>query len=239
MTRLSTPAARQGRRLKQARSEGTRRRFIMAMQKLLEDQEYADITVEQIAAAAHSTVPNFYKHFKGKRELLAVIVDDTQSMAEAEQGILSLPRSAEFSLARRVAWLVATVADATLRRRRLVRACVAARYHADLVLSATQTARLRASMLRMVEWLLECSAEMDRCNPSIAVRAGTYLALQGLQNALLFEELPPDLPERILIAEAEQMLLRCLAAPTRVEARSLAESDIERSLDIQAGDTLP
>jgi AcrR family transcriptional regulator len=239
MTEISTPAAQRGRRPKQARSEGTRRRFIMAMQKLLEDQEYGDITVEQIAAAAHSTAPNFYKHFKGKREILAVIVDEMQSISEAEQGALSLPRSAEFSLARRVAWLVAAVADATLRRRRLVRACVAARYHADLELSAAQTARLRASMQRMVEWLLECSAEMDRRNPSIAVRAGTYLALQGLQTGLLFEELPPDLSERILIAEAEQMLLRCLAAPTRVEAEGLADSEVERSLDIQAGDTLP
>lgn len=227
MTERSTPAAPQGRRLKQARSEETRRRFIMAMHKLLEDQEYGDITVEQIATAAHSTVPNFYKHFAGKREILAAIVDEAQSMAETEHGVLSLPGSEAFSLARRIAWLVAAVADATLRRRRLVRACVAARHHADLVLSAAQTARLRASMQRMVDWLLECRAEMDHRAPEIGVRVGTYLALQGLQSALLFEELPPDLPERVLIAEAEQMLLRFLAAPTRGGAQSLTEEEVE------------
>ncbi len=200
-------------RPKQARSQGTRRRFILAMQQLLEDREYADITVEQIAAAAHSTVPSFYKHFTGKRELLAVIVDEAQASAEAEHAMPSLPGSAEFPLARRVAWLVAAVAQTTMRRRRLARACVAARYRADLVLSAAQTARLRATMQRMTDWLLDCRAEMDHFNPDIGVRAGTYLALQGLQNALLFEELPADLPEQALIAEAERMLLRYLASP--------------------------
>lgn len=220
MTKPSEP------RSKQARSQGTRRRFILAMQTLLEDRDYADITVELIAATAHSTVPSFYKHFAGKRELLAVIVDEAQSTVEAEHGMPSLPGSAELPLARRVAWLVATVAEATMRWRRLVRACVAARYHADLVLSAEQTARLRATMRRMTDWLLECSAEMDCRNPAIAVRAGTYMVLQGLQNALLFEELPPDLPERVLIAEAEVMLLRFLAAPACIEAqRSTDGSD--------------
>ena len=201
------------RRPKQARSQGTRRRFVLAMHQLLDHREYADITVEQIAASAHSTVPSFYKHFAGKRELLGAIVDEVQSVAEAEHEMPSLPGSAEFPLARRVAWLVAAVAEATMRRRRLVRACVAARYHADLTLSAAQTARLRARMQRMVDWLLECRAEMDRPDASSAVRAGMYLALQGLQTALLFEELPPDLPESTLIAEAERMLLRFLAAP--------------------------
>jgi hypothetical protein len=37
---------------------------------------------------------------------------------------------------------------------------------------------------------------------------------QGMQNTLLFEELPPDLPESVLVGEAQQALLRCLAAST-------------------------
>jgi AcrR family transcriptional regulator len=205
--------ARRSRGLKQPRSQDTRRRLIAAMQTLLENREYSDITVEQIAAAAHSTAANFYKHFRGKRELLAVIVDELQSATEIEQGVLSPPRSKEFTLAKRVAWLVAAVSGATLRRRRIVRACVAARYRADLVPSASQAERLRATLQRMIDWLLECSAEIDHANPGIAVRAGTYLTLQGLQNALLFEQLPADLPEGALIAEAEQLLLRYLTAP--------------------------
>jgi hypothetical protein len=128
---------------------------------------------------------------------------------------MSLPRSRGFSLAKRIAWLVSAVADATRRRRCIVRACVAARYRADLLLSASQAARFRGTMHRMIDWLLEFSAEMNRSNPGIAVRAGTYLALQGLQNALLFEELPPDLPENVLIVEAEQLLIRSLMASAR------------------------
>jgi len=183
------------------------------MQTLLEGREYPEVTVEQIAAAAHSTMANFYKHFRGKRELLAVIVAQLQSAAE--QGFLPLPRSKEFALAKRVEWLVAAVSAATLRRRHIVRACVAARYRADLVLSASQTEQIRATMLQMIDWLFECRDEMDHPNPRVGVRAGTYLTLQGLQNALLFEELPDDIPQHALIAEAERLLLRYLATPMR------------------------
>ena len=197
-------------RPKQARSQDTRRRFILAMVQLLEAQEYADITVEAIAMAAHSTVPSFYKHFPGKRELLAAMLDTLQSAAEAAQEMPPLP---ELPLAGRVAWLVATVAETTMRRRRLVRACVAARYRADLVLTPAQSDRLRARTQRLIDWLLECRSELDRPDSRNSIRAGMFIALQGLQSALLFEELPPELPEATLIAEAERMLLRFLAAP--------------------------
>jgi AcrR family transcriptional regulator len=86
MTKRSTSVPYRTRRLKQSRSQGTRRRLITAMQRLLEQQEYPSITVDRIAITAHSTTANFYKHFAGKRELLSVIVDELQSAAEIEQG---------------------------------------------------------------------------------------------------------------------------------------------------------
>jgi AcrR family transcriptional regulator len=219
MTQASRHVTDPGRRAKQARSRRTRQQFIMAMQKLLEKEEYASITVEQISDTAHSTAANFYKHFAGKRELLSAIVDELNSTAEMEQGVISLPRLNGFTLAKRVGWLVDAVADATLRRRRLARACIAARYRADLVLSTSQATRLRATMKTIVDWLLECSDEMDRVDPRTSVRASTYLVLQGLQNALLFEELPPDLPESVLIDEAKQSLLRCWVAGGSVDSQ--------------------
>jgi AcrR family transcriptional regulator len=203
------------RRAKQARSRRTRQQFITAMWRLLEEEEYSKISVKKISDTAHSTEANFYKHFAGKRELLSAIVDELQSTAEKEQGTISLPRANGFTLAKRIGWLVAAVADATLRRRRIVRACIAARYRADLVFSASQAARLRATMQTIIDWLLECSGEMDRVDPRTSVRAAAYLVLQGMQNALLFEELPPDLPESVLISEAKQALLRCLVASTQ------------------------
>ena len=219
MTEGSKDVADPRRRAKQARSRRTRQQFITAMQRLLEQEEYADITVEQISDTAHSTAANFYKHFAGKRELLSAIVDELNSTAEREQGVLSLPRPNGFTLAKRVEWLVAAVADATLRRRRIARACIAARYRADLVLSTSQAARLRATMQTIVDWILECRDEMDRVDPRTSVRAGTYLVLQGLQNALLFEELPPELPESVLINEAKQALLRCWVAGGSVDSQ--------------------
>ena len=110
-------------------------------------------------------------------------------------------------LVERVAWLVGFVAATTIRRRNILRACVAARYATDLALSSIQAARSREHMRRVQDWLLECKEEISHPDPKMAVRVGVYLTLQSLQTALLFEQIPADLSQRHLIAEAERMLL--------------------------------
>lgn len=56
------------------------------------------------------------------------------------------------------------------------------------------------------EWLLECREEITHDDPVAAVRVGFYSTLQSLQSALLFENLPEDLPISTLVSETARLL---------------------------------
>jgi AcrR family transcriptional regulator len=168
------------------------------------------MTVTQIATRAHASVGTFYKHFPSKRDLLPVLVDHEQSAVNIEEMESTFKKLASAPLAERVAWLVGFVAATTSRRRNILRACVAARYATDLALSSIQAARSRDQLGHVHDWLLQCREEIAHRDQRMAVRVGVYLTLQSLQTALLFEQLPADLPQRQLVAEAERMLLSYL-----------------------------
>jgi AcrR family transcriptional regulator len=191
----------------QARSRGTRERLIKAAQELLVKHDFRGLTVRQIATRAHVSVGTFYKHFPAKRDLLPVLVDQVQSVADIKETQSTFKKLVGVPLIERVAWLVGFVATTTIRRRNILRVCVAARYATDLKLSSIQATRSREHMRGVQDWLLECKGEISHPDPKLAVRVGVYLTLQSLQTALLFEQIPADLSQRRLIAEAERMLL--------------------------------
>jgi AcrR family transcriptional regulator len=196
----------------QARSRGTRERLIRAAQELLAKHDFRSMTVRQIATRAHASEGTFYKHFPAKRGLLPALVDQVESAVDIKEIQSNIKKLAGVPLVERVAWLVGFVAATTILRRNILRACVAARYAADLELSSIQVARSRDQMRRVHDWLLECKNEISHPDPRMAVRVGVYLTLKSLQTALLFEKIPADLSEKHLIAEAERMLLRSLGS---------------------------
>jgi AcrR family transcriptional regulator len=220
---MSTPSRRRRRvpQAKQPRSKATRERLVRATEDLLTKQDFASLTVTQIAANAHASVGTFYKHFPSKRDLLPLLVDRQQSASDIEDLESTIPQSAGEPLASRVASLVHFVAAMTTRRKHILRACVAARYTAELTPSSIQTERARQQMMRVHEWLLERRDEISHPNPAIAVRAGVYLCLQSLQTALLIEQLPTDIPVSRLVSEAEHMLLGYLTGGKFTDAHRL------------------
>jgi AcrR family transcriptional regulator len=203
---------------KQARSRGTRERLIRAAQELLAKRAFRDMTVRQIASRAHASVGTFYKHFPAKRDLLPVLVDQAQSAVDSKEIQSNFKKTIGVPLVERVAWLVGFVAATTIRRRNILRACIAARYATELELSSNQTARSRNDMRRVHDWLLECKKEISHPDPRTAVRVGVYLSLQSLQTALLFEKIPADLSRKQLIVEAERMLLSYLTTHEKAAA---------------------
>jgi hypothetical protein len=94
---------------------------------------------------------------------------------------------------------------ATLRRN-ILRACVAARFTNELMLSRSQVDQTREQLRSAQEWLLECREEITHDDPVVAVRVGFYSTLQSLQTALLFENLPEDLPISTLVSETARLL---------------------------------
>jgi AcrR family transcriptional regulator len=201
----------------QARSQRTRERLLAAAEALLAGREYGEVSVDDIVDRAHSSVGAFYKHFPGKREMLPLLLQRLEAQGSAQlAALLQDPRHARAALRPRLAALLGAIAAQYLLRRRLLRAFVAARFNAQLALRPADLDAARARMATMRDWLLECRAEIAHPQPEVAVRAGLYLVLQSLQTALLFEELPADLPASRLVDEAVGMLHAYLeAVPAR------------------------
>ena len=189
----------------QARSLDTHERLLRAAEDLLSAHEFNAITVEQIAARAHVSVSTFYKHFEAKRELLPLLLD----RLHADAGALDFTREPAL-LAARVTFLVRQVASMATLRRNVLRACMAARFTKELTLSRSQLARSRRQVGSAQAWLLECRDEIRHEDPVVAVRIGFYSALHSLQTALLFEDLPADLPIGTLVSETARLLISYL-----------------------------
>jgi AcrR family transcriptional regulator len=197
----------------QARSQRTRERLLAAAESLLAEREYGEVSVDDIVHRAHSSVGAFYKHFPGKREMLPLLLQRLEAQGGAQlAALLQAPHLAGASLATRIAALIAALAAQYLPRRRLLRAFVAARFTAQLALRPADLDAARERMQAMRDWLLACREEIAHPEPAVAVRAGLYLVLQSLQTALLFEELPAELPPGRLAEEAARMLLAYLQA---------------------------
>jgi AcrR family transcriptional regulator len=199
---------------RQSRSLRTHQRLLEAAEALLGERDWDQVSVADIVERAHSSTGAFYKHFVGKTALLPLLLQRLDAATAASLStLLDDPRHADSGLARRVEVLLESMAAAYLQRRRLIRAFVAARFGAQLKLGARETAVARERMQALQAWLLQARPEVTHPEPEIAVRAGLYLVLQSLQTALLFEELPPELPPGRLVKEAQRMLVAYLTAP--------------------------
>ena len=198
----------------QGRSRLTRERLLDAAAALLAEREYGAVSVDDIVDRAHSSVGAFYKHFPGKREMLPEILRRLEAQGSAAlDALLQDPAHAAASLVPRIEVLLGAVAAHYLARRNLIRAFVAARFNAQLALRAEDVAAARLRMQAMRDWLLVRRREIAHPEPEVAVRAGLYLVLQSLQTALLFEDLPAELPASRLAREAGGMLAAYLRTP--------------------------
>lgn len=165
------------------------------------------MSIDDIVDRAHSSIGAFYKHFPGKRELLPQLLQRLEAQGgEHLAAALRDPRHAGYGLRARISLLLGAITEHHLQRRRLMRAFVAARFTAQLALRPADVEATRARMQSMRDWLLACRDEIRHPEPAVAVRAGLYLVLQSLQMALLFEDLPDELPPERLADEAARML---------------------------------
>jgi len=207
------PAKPKARRApRQDRSLRTQERLLDAMEELLDLEEPADITVEDIVQRAHLSVGAFYKRFASKQDLLPLLLARMQSKVrtQLEDGLAESHWRGR-GLLERIDALVERFAEAQLLRKRVIRACVAGRFTAAQAVSPEVAAEARASMVAMQTWLLACRDEIRHEKPEVAVRLGLYYCLQSLQTALLFDALPPEFPPSLAIAESKRLLARYLS----------------------------
>jgi AcrR family transcriptional regulator len=186
---------------KQTRSHETHERILKSAEDLLSVYDFNGVTVEDIAEKACVSVGTFYKHFTSKRDLLPILMERLGTHAGPPDFTDHSSR-----LAARILFLVRLVAAISTLRRNILRACIAARFTNEMIISRSQLNQSREQLQSARDWLLECRDEIKHENPVLAVRVGTYSALQSLQIALLFEALPEELPIDTLINETARLL---------------------------------
>lgn len=196
---------------KQERSRRTEERLLDAMEYLLTQQPVEQITVETIVERAHTSVGAFYKRFASREELLPRLLTRLQSSLQEElERALQSGQWARLSLAQRIDAVIDAVAAGHLRSRELIRACVSSRFYSGAALSEENLAAAQALMNHMRGYLLERASEIQHPDPPLAVRLGLYMTLQSLQTALLFEQLPREIDQQLVVTEAKRMLRRYL-----------------------------
>lgn len=181
------------------------------MESLLETREPAEITVDEIVERAHVSVGAFYKRFGSKQDLMPLLLTRLQTTSR-EQLLAALndPKWQGCDLKQRIDALIDMITDVHLRRQKVIRACVTGRFTATLQMTPQDMQDARALMEIMRNWLLACRDEIKHPQPAIAVRVGLYICLQSLQTALLFENLPPEIPRDTIVSETKRMLVRYL-----------------------------
>jgi hypothetical protein len=102
--------------------------------------------------------------------------------------IVGAIRQYEATLARRIHQEVdGDLRTATLRRN-ILRACVAARFTNELMLSRSQVDQAREQFRSAQEWLLECREEIRHDDPVVAVRVGFYINAAVVADGVAFRE---------------------------------------------------
>jgi AcrR family transcriptional regulator len=178
---LAQAARREGR-------GGGRDRIVAAATRLFGTRGYSDVSMQDVARAAHVTKAALYYHFADKQDLYTTV---------------SMQRIADISMA-----MEAAVAEGTLEERLLRLALVgfermqsdiyAPHLHAHEHLDAAHHLRLHEAMDRLQEPIVRCFAEAGPRDAALSPRAATEL-LVGIMFSLIFvretsEATPGSLP---------------------------------------------
>jgi AcrR family transcriptional regulator len=206
MPRPPAPAVRPAR---QPRSLRTQERILAAMEALLADPAAGEITMERLAEQAHVSIGAIYKRFQGKDSLLPLVLERVHEQQFARlRGFLAEPHWPQVGLAARIHALLDAFAHSQLARQRLIRALLVGHWQSgDPVAMQARSAELLGTVHA---WLSQCAAEIRHPDPRLALSIGLFTTLQALQNAVLFDRVPPALGLDAFVAEVARMFCRYL-----------------------------
>jgi AcrR family transcriptional regulator len=182
------------------------------MEALLGAHDGTEITMERLAEHAHVSVGALYKRIHGKDSLLPLVLERVHDQQLARtRALLAQPQWPQVGLAGRIHALLEGFAENQQARQRLIRALVVGHWQsAD---RAPMEARSAELLGEIHAWLSECAAEIRHPQPRLALSLGLFATLQALQNAVLFERVPPALGLAGLVAEMARMFGAYLGLP--------------------------
>ena len=101
----------------------TKEKILDAALTLFAENGYNGTSVEQIAKAVGIKAPSLYKHFKGKEDILNVLIDSAEARYEemfgSERNIGKIPESREEFIEMTMGRIVFTMRDPVIRKTRM------------------------------------------------------------------------------------------------------------------------
>ena len=173
------------RRPRQSRSEQSLRRILDAAERIMERKDFSEMTIQEIAREAHSSVGVFYSRFPDKMALLHVLDERFVSDAEADVGRL-VRENRWGSLAEAVHAVVRFVWQAYARKKGMQRSII-------MQVRLTPSERFQASGRRLVgtiavmgDLLMKWSGEIRHPDPEGALRLGLTLVVAAVKEMVVF-----------------------------------------------------
>ncbi len=161
-------------RPKQARSERTLQRILVAAQELIEEKGLADASIPEIVRRAGSSVGGFYGRFKDKNELLLALEERFfREMSERADALADVARWRQADLRTVAHGLVGELLQILREHRNLV----AAFYHratGDAVALAEAVRFQTGVSERITALLLERQDPIDHPRPAVGIELGVH-----------------------------------------------------------------
>ncbi len=200
---------------KQARSQATLDRLCRAAAKLLETKHWHQISVQEIAREASSSVGSFYARFPDKEALLDLLDQRyTEEVLELTAVLIREAQASTRSLEDLAELMVAGLVEFHRARRGLIRALVLrARRYREAAFNE-RTERMNAAVMGVLK-LLEGRMPKDHEEPSHRIFLAFSFLFSALRDRILFPETiaaPFPLDDRELTRELTIAFLSYLRA---------------------------
>lgn len=188
----------------QERSRATRRRILIATDRLLRHQSFESLSVQQIAATAQCSIGAFYGRFGGKDELLAPLSRrHNRGIERWLRRALASPSWRSMPLEDRLHWIVRMDVRVLRSRRWLIRALAAYVRRSDVALPEDEVRRRTQFTVGLRELMLDQSGDIAHRDAGDAIDFALFMIATLCRERVLFGELS----ERAWIAAEDEALV--------------------------------
>ncbi len=172
----------------QTRSQDTHERLCVAAEELLDDKPFDQISVEEIATRAGSSVGGFYARFADKEALFGYLNERyNQELRETVVEMFAAERWRGVGLADRVHALSKFCIPVVRSHRGLFRSILFRLSEAEQHVQAD----IRNDIIDGIrDSLLECADEMTHPDPALATRLGFFAMIAAIHELVLFDASP-------------------------------------------------
>jgi AcrR family transcriptional regulator len=209
------PTAQTGvREPKRTRGRDTLDRIVEAASALLDEKEFADVSVAEIMARAGMSVGSFYTRFRNKAALLPYLYERYDTGLVGTTGSILRPEEWEgLSLAERVARLVSLAVGSYREHKGLWRAILVHASPDDSIVTPAHRRRRRKLVRELAALLLARREELSHPSPEQAAEFALVLLFATCKDQILLEERShgtPTVSDSRLKAELTRTLLAYL-----------------------------